>query len=208
VGDDTFLTLRSEGCAQTRVMGSRFLGRAVPLEEIEDLESVLEHERKRYYDASHWCFAARVGHGESFREKSSDAGEPRGTAGQPMLREIQRRQLTDCAVIVTRYFGGAKLGTGNLGRAYAECAGQALDSAGSLSREILDVVHVDCSYDDQGIVYHLARQLGATIEPRDDGDQAAFALRVPRRQTASLMQRLIDDSSGRIRAGRAGQWIS
>lgn len=206
--EDEFLTVKSVGESQTRIMASRFLGVAFPCASAEDFGQRLDAERKRYYDATHWCYACRVGYGADLQEKSSDAGEPHGTAGLPILREIQSRQLTDCGVIVIRYYGGTKLGTGNLGRAYGECAALALDNCKFVTRTILDILHVDASYDDQGLVYHWSSQHSAIVEPRDSIEHAAFTVKIRGREVPHFIQHLTDASSGRIKIAEAGQWIS
>jgi len=205
---DEFLTIGTAGESQTRVMASRFIGSAFPCSSIEIFEQRLEEERKRLYDATHWCYAYRFGRDSGLQEKSSDAGEPHGTAGLPMLREIQSRELTDCGVIVTRYFGGTKLGTGNLGRAYGECAALALDNSKWITRIIYDVLHVDSSYDDQGLVYHWSSQHQAMIEPREITDHAAFVIKIRTCEVAEFSRHVIDSSSGRIQIAEAGQWVS
>jgi uncharacterized YigZ family protein len=206
--DDEFLTIKLPGQAQTRVMASRFLGVAVPCCSADDFEQKLETERKHYFDATHWCWAHRLGIGSSLIEKSSDAGEPHGTAGLPILRELQSHQLTDCGVIVTRYYGGTKLGTGNLGRAYGECAALALDNSEFVTRTILVVLYIDCPFDDQGTVYHWSAQHQAIVEQREVLDHAAFTVKIHRREIQKFTQRLVDSSSGRISFREAGQWIS
>lgn len=206
--EDEFLTIRTAGESQTRVMASRFLGVAFPCSSLDDFGQNLEAERKRYYDATHWCFAYRLGHGADLREKSSDAGEPHGTAGLPILREIQSHQLTNCGVIVTRYYGGTKLGTGNLGRAYGECAALALDASERITRTVLAVLNVVASFEDQGLVYHWSAQHSALVEPCESIDNVVFTIKIRRHEIAKFKQRLIDGSSGRIQIVEAGQWIS
>ncbi len=106
---DSYLVIAGPGHAQTRVLGSRFFGSALPVSGLEEVNAFLEAEKKRYHDATHWCWAARWGVGKTLVEKSTDAGEPHGTAGIPIMREIQKRELHDALVIVTRWFGGTKL---------------------------------------------------------------------------------------------------
>jgi uncharacterized YigZ family protein len=206
--DDEFLTIETPGAAQIRVMASRFLGSAFSIGSLDDFERAREETQKKCFDATHWCWALRLGNGTALVERSSDAGEPHGTAGTPILREIQSRDLTDCAVIVTRYFGGTKLGTGNLARAYAECAAAALAAAAQIRRTIYDVLRVDGPFGDQGVVYHVAERFAAIVEPLDAPDQASFIVKVRHRSLEVLRQRLIDESAGRISAREAGQWTA
>jgi uncharacterized YigZ family protein len=195
---DEYWTLAGPGSAQTRVLGSRFLSRASQVSDIAAIEAALEEEKRRYHDATHWCWAARLGNGIDLLEKSSDAGEPRGTAGLPILREIQKQDLNDCLVIVTRYFGGTKLGRGNLARAYAECAAQALDAAPRVLRKRLVACRVRCSFDEQSLVYHLAQRFHATVEPMSVADHAELILRAAPSDLPALSAALADESRGRI----------
>jgi uncharacterized YigZ family protein len=189
-------------------MASRFLGNAFPIKSPEDFELHREAEQKRYYDATHWCWAMRLGRGNELLERSSDAGEPRGTAGLPILRELQSRQVTDCAIIVTRYFGGTKLGTGNLGRAYGECAAAALRKCKVTRRVVYESLRVSCDYDDQGSIYHWSGQHAAVVEPLEAVGHSEFLIKVRCRNLDALTQKFVDETAGRVKIERAGQWIS
>lgn len=198
MNSDDYLTIAEPGHAQTRVLGSRFMGAALPLSGVEEIDSLLELERKHYHDATHWCFAARAGVAPNLLERASDAGEPKGTAGMPILQQIQGRHLTNSLVIVTRYFGGTKLGTGNLARAYADCAALALDAAATARRVILKSLVVECSYDLQSLVYHVAQRFEAAVEPLASVALARFRLSAPQSRFDALSAALIEESRGRI----------
>lgn len=117
----------SSGPEELKEKGSRFLGFLIPARSREEAEEALELLRKRYHDATHVCFAYRVRRGEIVR--SSDDGEPSGTAGVPILQELKREELWDALAAVVRYYGGVKLGTGGLARAYSETARLVLQGA-------------------------------------------------------------------------------
>lgn len=104
---------------------------AFPVETEEEAQSILETVRKNHKDAAHNCWAWRIGT-VRIREKSSDDGEPQGTAGHPMLHVLQMKSLTNTLAVVTRYFGGIKLGTGGLARAYGGILAEAVEEAGVL----------------------------------------------------------------------------
>ncbi len=125
---DSYFSVAGRSEAEIRVRGSRFIGEAIHVPGEDSARSAIETIRKASFDATHHCFAYRLGPiGDRFR--TGDDGEPTGTAGQPILQQIVARDLTDTAVVVTRYFGGIKLGRGGLIRAYGEAAGAALDQA-------------------------------------------------------------------------------
>jgi uncharacterized YigZ family protein len=195
---DDYLALSEPGRAQTRVLGSRFLGHALPVLLPEDTQRLLEAERKAHHDATHWCWAWRIGVGQDRREKSSDAGEPHGTAGLPILQEIVKREITDCLVIVTRWFGGTKLGKGNLARTYAECAGLALDAAVVIKKQLLMDLMVTCAADDQTLVYAIARRFHVKLRSQPEANDVAFMLSVPLSLTMDLQKALIEEGRGRL----------
>jgi putative IMPACT (imprinted ancient) family translation regulator len=196
---DEYQTIVEPGRAQTRVLGSRFLGLAVFAVSPDEALRYLELEKKQSHDATHWCFAMRLGCPQPEIEKSSDAGEPHGTAGLPILREIQKRELVNTLVIVTRWFGGTKLGTGNLARAYSDCAGLALDAATIELRKILKQFRAVCAHDDQGILYALAKRFQASIIAEPATDCAVFQIRISPDKYSLLIRSLVDESGGRIK---------
>jgi putative IMPACT (imprinted ancient) family translation regulator len=118
-----FLTLSGPGYAEMRVRGSSFLAFAAPAASDEEARGVLAERQRLHFDATHNCSAWRLRGGVL---RANDAGEPSGSAGPPILATIEGAGVTDCVVVVTRYFGGTKLGVGGLVRAYGDAAAQAL----------------------------------------------------------------------------------
>ncbi|MFC4139750.1 MULTISPECIES: YigZ family protein [unclassified Microbacterium] len=115
---------------------SRFLAHVAPVGSPEEADEVIAALKKKYWDARHNCSAQVTGlRGD--RARSSDDGEPSGTAGMPMLEVLRRRELTDVVAVVTRYFGGVKLGAGGLARAYSSAVSEALDLAALRDRMLL-----------------------------------------------------------------------
>lgn len=108
---------------------SKFIANGYYIESEEDAKKILEETRKKYFDAKHNCYAYRVYEQGQLIEKMSDDGEPSGTAGAPMLNIMKGKNLCNCIIIVTRYFGGILLGTGGLVRAYSEAVNNALENA-------------------------------------------------------------------------------
>jgi uncharacterized YigZ family protein len=159
---DTFRTLEDSASATRTVDGSRFLAEAAPVESREEAEAHLEAVRAREHKASHHCMAYRIGvEGDDFRY--DDDGEPSGTAGRPLLRQIDARDLTNTLVVVTRYFGGTELGTGGLARAYGDAASAALDRAALVERVVRTPVRVQFDYDDTAPARRVLRQFDAVI---------------------------------------------
>jgi len=124
--ENEFLTLAASGDAETRIKASVFLAHAAPVASAEEARSEIEAWSRPYFDATHHCTAWRLHDGVW---RVNDDGEPSGSAGAPILAAIDGAGLTDCVVIVTRYYGGTKLGVGGLVRAYGEAAALALAAA-------------------------------------------------------------------------------
>lgn len=126
-------TIAREASAEVEISRSRFIATAHRVGSLDELAELVRATRRQHADAHHVCSAAVAGtHGEVSR--SNDDGEPGGTAGAPILSAITGRELTDVAVLVVRWFGGVKLGTGGLVRAYGGIAADALDAGGRLLR--------------------------------------------------------------------------
>jgi uncharacterized YigZ family protein len=113
-----------------KVQRSRFLALAFPVGTEQNAQIRLDETARRYHDARHVCYGYKLGVGRETITRKSDAGEPSGTAGEPILSAIGKLELTDALVIVVRYFGGIKLGTGGLARAYGQAGAMALAEAG------------------------------------------------------------------------------
>jgi len=121
-------TLRiKEKCRhEERVKDSRFIATAAPVSDEKEANTFISEIKKEFHDASHNCSAWRIGRGNKSIYRYNDDGEPSGTGGRPILKAIEIRELSDICVVVTRYFGGTKLGTGGLSRAYGQLATELL----------------------------------------------------------------------------------
>lgn len=121
-----FITIEKEEYDEIIEKKSKFIGTIIPIKSVEDAENKIKEIKKKYYDARHNCFAYRVIDNENIVERSSDDGEPSGTAGAPMLNIIKQKNLCNILIVVTRYFGGILLGTGGLVRAYSQATENAI----------------------------------------------------------------------------------
>ena len=142
---DSYLTIESDAEAIFKEKSSKFLCYAFHVESEEEIAAHLEILRKRYYDATHHCYAWRLGpFGERFR--ANDDGEPSSTAGKPILGQLLSHEITNCLIVVVRYFGGTKLGVPGLIAAYKESAAAVLDEAKVVERTVDTTVKVEFSY--------------------------------------------------------------
>jgi len=194
---DAYWTLDGETGAEMRVKGSRFIGYASSVDSPEEADEHLRVIRKKYHGATHHCFAYRIGtDGEIFRR--SDDGEPSGTAGKPILEALAGRNLTDALCIVTRYFGGVKLGTGGLARAYGACAAQTLDAAKVVLKHIHVSFRMIFPYDATGTVMSLLSGAGSRIIETHYGEDTEILIRVPRALAEDLSFRLREATGGKV----------
>ena len=145
---------------EIRVKRSRFIGSAAPATTREEAVAFVERIRKEYHDATHNCYAYRISP-EIFRY--ADDGEPSGTAGKPILMVLEKYQIVQTVVVVTRYFGGIKLGTGGLARAYGQCAEETLQLAPKEAVIFYDMFRLRFPYPFTGTVQQTLQRLQATI---------------------------------------------
>ena len=130
--EDVYRTIAEPSQSAVRERGSRFLSYTWPVDDEEQVREHVDGLRKKYHDATHVCYAWRIGD----RERANDDGEPSGSAGRPILGQILSRGLTNVLVVVVRWFGGTKLGVPGLIAAYREAAAEALDAASMVERTV------------------------------------------------------------------------
>ncbi|MGP6172309.1 IMPACT family protein [Microbacterium sp. A196] len=186
---------------------SRFITHIAPVASPEDADTVSAAVKKRAWDARHNCSAQVTGvRGE--RARSSDDGEPSGTAGIPMLEVLRRRELTDVVAVVTRYFGGIKLGAGGLVRAYSSAVSEALDLAELVDRRVLAEVTMAVGHADAGRFDNLLRNWApvhdAILGEPTYGAQATFVLWTPTTAVPSLSAEIAAASAGAVTATPTG----
>ena len=157
-----YLTVARAGEAETEVKRSRFLGTVERVGDEAAARAVVERLRRQHWDARHHCSAFVLGPG-GVVERSSDDGEPAGTAGAPMLEVLRGQEVSDVVAVVTRWFGGTLLGAGGLVRAYGDAVRLALEDAGTLTRELVRELTVDVAHADAGRVESELRLRGVTV---------------------------------------------
>jgi uncharacterized YigZ family protein len=163
---DTYKTIAEPASAETKVDGSRFIAEARSVESRAEAEAWFAEVREQEHDATHHCTAFRCGRdGQTFHY--NDDGEPSGTAGPPILRQIDGHDLTNTAVVVTRYYGGTKLGTGGLIRAYGDAARQVLEAAPIVERVVRVPVRIRFAYDDTSPAQRVLDRFDLTMLDRD-----------------------------------------
>jgi uncharacterized YigZ family protein len=184
---DHYVTFAERAEARIKVERSEFLAVAFPATTAEELHEELLRLQKKYFDATHHCWAFRPFAGP---ERSSDAGEPNGTAGKPIANAIKGAALHDVGVVVVRWYGGVKLGTGGLSRAYHESAAAALREGTRRERYVYERVEVLVPFDRLNDVYRLIAPPDIVLAGEAYGEQNVFAFDVRASQSETFKQLL------------------
>ena len=199
MNSDEFKTIAALVQSEYKVKGSQFIGRAKPASSRDEAEQFIDEIRKLHYDATHNCFAYQIGMGPQAIMRQSDDGEPSGTAGKPILQAITTRDLTNIVVVVSRYFGGTKLGTGGLVKAYGTTASMTLEKAEIKLVYLTGIVEIEYPYEMSGVVLRTIEHLNAEI--KNSCYDANVRVRVAVRQSllGKFTDHLIEESSGKIK---------
>lgn len=201
--NDTYRTIAESARTEQSVEGSRFLAEAIPVADRREVTTRIETIREREHKATHHCTAYRLGReGEDFRY--DDDGEPSGTAGPPILRQIEARELTNTLVVVTRYFGGTELGTGGLVRAYGDVASAALDRAPVVERVARTPIRIRFDYDDTSPAEQVLRQFDAEVTESTYTDVTTLTVGVRQSEVDAFVEAFTNALSDRGELLRIG----
>lgn len=184
------------GCGEIIEKKSRFIANVFPVEREEEAEQYIEQIKKKHYDARHNCYAYIIGNKGEVKRYSDD-GEPQGTAGKPMLEMLEKEGVTNCLVVVTRYFGGILLGTGGLLRAYVQAAKEGLNSAVVISRYRGKIVLCDTDYNSMGKIQYIAAAEGAWIIDTVYSEKVELRILVPQENYASFEKKVTEATNAK-----------
>jgi uncharacterized YigZ family protein len=187
-----------------RVVNSRFIATACPAFSVEKARAFIDRIRDEFADASHNVPAYLIGHGASTIAHCSDDGEPAGTAGPPALAVLRGSGLGDAAVVVTRYFGGTKLGTGGLVRAYGDAVRHVLSVLPRAIKVPTYTISVEIPYSLYDRVLRLTRAHHGQLLDQTFAAQVLLVIRLPQDRLPSMQSALGELSRGRIRASQLG----
>ena len=185
MADDTYLTVArlSEGLYKEKM--SKFISFAIPVSTLDEVKETIARYQKEYYDARHVCWAYMLGHART-EFRTNDNGEPSGTAGKPILGQINSFGLTDVLIVVVRYFGGIKLGTSGLIEAYRAAAADAIRANEIVERLVEDDIRILFEYPFMNDVMRIVKEEGPTVLSQYFELDCEMTLR----QRRSLMSRL------------------
>ncbi len=194
---DSFLTISAPAEAIYKEKSSKFLTYAYPVHSEEEIRELLDTLRKRYYDATHHCYAWRLGpHGEQFR--SNDDGEPSGTAGKPILGQLLSNSLTNCLIVVIRYFGGTKLGVPGLIAAYKESAAEVIAEAEIIEQTVDTHFTIEFPYLVMNDVMRIIKEEQPNILSQDFDNLCTMRLSIRESRAEGLLGKLRKVESANI----------
>jgi uncharacterized YigZ family protein len=178
-----------------RVKGSRFIASLFPTSEREELEGLFRMVKEEYPKATHYCFAWRYAQGDSL---CSDAGEPSGSAGRPILRHLEGAELVDVLCVVVRYYGGTKLGIGGLVRAYGGAVSEALKFAELVPYSSKTILTCRCSYRDYSVIQQLIQRNQIEEISVEYGEDVVVTVAVMMVEVENLRYQVQELCSGRV----------
>jgi uncharacterized YigZ family protein len=196
---DEYLTIESQVRDKIKVESSIFIATAVPVNSEESVKNKLQSISREFHDATHNCFAWRIKDPQPERFKYSDAGEPRGTAGKPIFAAIESEQLHNVLVVVTRYFGGIKLGTGGLSRAYRLSAQNALQRAKKVTRWITSEIGISYPLKLTGKVNQILGKYEARVLESNYEDHARVSIQVRSGWLMHIKKALVEVTNGQVK---------
>ena len=182
---DSYLTISSPSSGQITEKRSKFLAFAFPVSTVEQVKALVDAYAKKYYDARHLCYAYMLGH-QRLLFRANDNGEPSGTAGKPILGQINSNELTDILIIVVRYFGGVKLGTSGLIQAYKAAAAEAIAAATIIEKTVDEQITITFEYPLMNQVMRIIKDEEPSIISQSFDNDCLMTLSI----RASLMPRL------------------
>lgn len=187
--NDKYKTIAEPSEGIYKEKGSRFLAFAYPVYSADEIRDIIAANEKKYHDARHCCYAWKLGLGEdNFRQ--NDDGEPSGTAGRPIYGQILSHELTNILIVVVRYFGGIKLGTGGLIVAYKTAAADALDNATIVEEYVHDTFDVHFAYDAMNDVMKVIKDASLNVVNQQFDLNCTCRLRVRHSISADIISRL------------------
>lgn len=186
---DKYMSIAAPAQGLFKDNGSRFIAFAYPVESIEEVKPLVDALKKEYHDARHHCFAYRIGHqGDAFR--ANDDGEPSGSAGRPILGQIDSAGLSDILVVVVRYFGGIKLGIPGLIRAYKTSTADALAAATVVEKTACQHFTVEFEYLQMNSVMKVLKDMGLPQQNQVFGEKCSIGTQVPLSQIDTFLEKM------------------
>ncbi len=193
---DSYKTVAEESADEFVEQRSRFIGYVCPVRSEEEASAFISKIKKQHWDARHNVYAYVLREGSV--QRSSDDGEPHGTAGVPVLEVMLKSGVTDAVIVVTRYFGGILLGAGGLARAYTRAARIALEAGGIITMCECGIYRLGCDYNQYGRLSGLIPQCGGTIDDTDFGSGVEITFHMADEDYSGFCRQLADMTCGSV----------
>lgn len=197
VNEDIYKTITEISEAVYTEKRSKFIAIAIPVRTLDEIKGYLDQYQKKYYDARHVCYAYMLGH-ERKDFRANDNGEPSGTAGKPILGQINSNELTDILIIVVRYFGGIKLGTSGLIVAYKAAAAEAIANATIIEKTVDEEISLSFEYPFMNDVMRVVKEEEPEIINQSYDMDCVMTLRIRQSAMPKLRARLEKVETARI----------
>lgn len=195
--EDTYRTILAPSEALFTEKRSKFIALAYPVRKLDEVKMLIDAAQKKYYDARHICYAYMLGH-ERIDFRANDNGEPSGTAGKPILGQINSNNLTDILILVVRYFGGIKLGTGGLVVAYKAAAAEVIAASTVIEKTVDEELTILFEYPFMNDVMRIVKEEEPEILQQAYEVDCSMTLRIRRSCMPRLRARLEKVETGRI----------
>ncbi|MCX0242628.1 YigZ family protein [Streptomyces drozdowiczii] len=201
---EEYRTVARAGVHESEINRSRFICALAPAATEEEAQEFIARVRREHPTATHNCYAYVIG-ADSSVQKASDDGEPGGTAGVPMLQMLTRREVCYAVAVVTRYYGGVKLGAGGLIRAYGGVVGEALDALGTRTRRRFRLAAVTVGHQRAGRLENELRATGRTVREVRYGADVTIEIALPDADVEAFRRWLADATAGEARVELGGE---
>lgn len=196
--EDVYLQIKAPKRIEVKIKASRFIASAGRVTNEDEVAAFIESVSKEYHDASHHCYAWRIGAGRNSRYRYADNGEPSGTAGLPIFRVIEGRKFSNIIIVVTRYFGGIKLGTGGLIRAYSKSAMDVLKECEIEKTYPVETAKFKTSFEFVSLVHNIISSFKATLVDSTYSDQPMFKIEIRASKFKEFKTKLKDATNGQV----------
>lgn len=187
--NDEYRTLKGPSEGLYKEKGSKFIAHAIPVSSLEEVKLNLERLRKIYHDARHHCYAYRIGE-EPGETRYNDDGEPSGTAGKPIFGQIQSYDLTNVLIVVVRYFGGIKLGTGGLMQAYKTASKDAIENGSIVMKTWMNILSIGFKYEQMNEIMHMIKEEDLHPKSQEFDLKCHIVLEIRKGKTEEFMQKI------------------
>lgn len=195
---DSYLTIDKISSAEIKISKSKFISQAFPVKSQTEVSEYLTEVKKKYYDASHHPYAYRLDVNKN-NFKISDDGEPSGSSGKPILEVIDKYNVTDTLLVVTRYFGGTKLGVGGLRRAMSEAADLCLSNAVIVEKLITENINLEFDYKFMNVIMNLIESEKIKLLKNSSDEKCKLTLEIRLSKIEKLKSELVSLTNGSIR---------